>query len=109
MISLIVPLASCSPRIYRPPALGAEYRFDEGLKSSKHRSHLFDKKTRKALQEKGILDAGSNHSSGTPFAKTTSATKNTATVSDSAGTDTLTTPAAVTSPALSDSSQSGPR
>lgn len=59
--SVILPVAltgvmeACSPRIYRPPALGAEYQFDRGLPPAKKPSHLFDKKMEKDLAAKGTF------------------------------------------------------
>ena len=53
-------LGSCSPRIYRPPALGAEYQFDRGLPAAKKSSSLFGKKAEKALSRQGVLHGNTN-------------------------------------------------
>ena len=46
--------------IYRPPALGAESRFDEGLRREKHPQQLFSKKERREMEKMGaISDRGS--------------------------------------------------
>lgn len=52
---MVLFTAGCSPKIYRPPALGAEYQFDRGLPPAKKPSHLFDPKAEKDLIEKGML------------------------------------------------------
>lgn len=106
----ILMLAACSPRIYRPPALGAEYQFDRGLPRAKHPSTLFGKEMNKDLEEKGIIQKSSPGSSGVPVraAKTDSSASHPTTVSNSAKTDSLTTPAPVMSPASPDSSHNGP-
>lgn len=103
-------LAACSPRIYRPPALGAEYQFDRGMPPAKHPSTLFDKKTTKDLEEKGILDASSSKpSAAPPAAKRDSSARSAAPAADSiqTKTDSVTTPASPSSPALPDSSHNG--
>lgn len=101
-------LAACSPRIYRPPALGAEYQFDRGMPPAKHPSTLFDKKTTKDLEEKGIFGNSTSSGVATPAAgKADSSARNPTRVADSARTDSLTTPASSSSPALPDSSRNG--
>lgn len=101
-------LAACSPRIYRPPALGAEYQFDRGMPPTKHPSTLFDKKTTKDLEEKGILGNNTSPRAATPVpGKRDSSARSTAQVRDTTQVDTLTTPAASSSPALPDSSRNG--
>lgn len=47
-------LEACSRKIYRPPALGAEYQFDRGLPPAKHKSRLFDKGMQEYLEKRGI-------------------------------------------------------
>jgi hypothetical protein len=98
MILGVCLLAACSPRIYRPPALGAEYRFDEGLKKPKDGpQHLFDPKMRDYLEKKGIQGKTT-----TPPAPThTDSTRRIA-----ADTTNRVTPV---SPASKDSSHSAPR
>ena len=97
----VLSITACSPRIYRPPALGAEYRFDEGLKPSKHPSHLFDKKMEKDLQKNGMGNK-SILKNITTTPKTDAAGK----VHTAAADSTTRIPAA--SPASPDSSHNGP-
>lgn len=61
---LILLLYSCSgfrgafqrkERIYQPPRLGAEYRFEEGLRKQKNPQNLFSKKERKEMEKMGTL------------------------------------------------------
>lgn len=53
--------ASCSSRlfqkkerIYEAPKMGAEYRFEEGLKREKRPQQLFSKKERKEMEKMGM-------------------------------------------------------
>ena len=41
-------------RIYQPPRLGAEYRFEEGLRRQKNPQNLFSKKERKDMEKMGL-------------------------------------------------------
>lgn len=41
-------------RYYQPPRLGAEYRFEEGLRRQKNPQNLFSKKERKDMEKMGI-------------------------------------------------------
>jgi|GEM_PF-6995769 hypothetical protein len=91
--------AACSPRIYRPPALGAEYRFDEGLKKPKGGpEELFDPKMRDYLRKKGIQGKTTAPPAPTPADSTHRRTA-----------DTLTNPGSPASPASTDSSHNAPR
>jgi hypothetical protein len=51
----IITLSSCAPRVYEAPRLGAEYRFEEGLKRQKHPQNLFSKQMRKDLEKQGQM------------------------------------------------------
>lgn len=42
-------------RVYQAPRMGAEYRFDEGLRREKHPQNLFSKKERKDMEKMGQL------------------------------------------------------
>lgn len=42
-------------RIYQAPRMGAEYRFDEGLRREKHPQNLFSKKDRKDMEKMGTV------------------------------------------------------
>lgn len=42
-------------QVYQPPRLGAESRFEEGLRREKHPQHLFSKKERKDMERMGTL------------------------------------------------------
>lgn len=53
--------ASCSSRLFQPkeriyeaPKMGAEYRFEEGLKREKRPQQLFSKKERKDMEKLGM-------------------------------------------------------
>lgn len=63
-------VAGCSPKIYKPPALGAEYQFDRGLPHAKKPSRLFSRRMQKDLTKKGMFADGQ--------AKTITTTKATA-------------------------------
>lgn len=90
--------AACSPRIYRPPALGAEYRFDEGLKTKGHQAqHLFDPKMRDYLQKKGMQQK----TTSPPAAAHRDSTR-------AQGIDSLTNRTPQGSPASTDSSHNAP-
>lgn len=41
-------------RVYQPPRLGAEYRFEEGLRRQKKPQNLFSKKERKDMEKMGL-------------------------------------------------------
>lgn len=101
-------LAACSPRIYRPPALGAEYQFDRGMPAAKHPSTLFDKKMNKDLEEEGILQKNSSGSTASaPATKLDSSAKSKTIIADTSRTDSLTTPVPAKSPEWPDSSHNG--
>jgi len=58
----IICLYSCSSRlfqkkehVYSAPAIGAESRFDEGLRREKHPQQLFSKKERRDMEKMGVL------------------------------------------------------
>ncbi|KAA2238722.1 hypothetical protein F0L74_21125 [Chitinophaga agrisoli] len=67
ILSFAVLLYSCSrgifsrsvfqkkEHIYQAPAIGAESRFDEGLRREKHPQQLFSKKERQDMQKMGVL------------------------------------------------------
>ncbi|WP_341841191.1 hypothetical protein [Chitinophaga caseinilytica] len=40
-------------RVYQPPRLGAEYRFEDGLRRQKHPQNLWSKKERKEMEKMG--------------------------------------------------------
>lgn len=42
-------------RVYQAPRMGAEYRFDEGLRREKHPQNLFSKKDLKDMQKMGTV------------------------------------------------------
>ena len=42
-------------QVYQPPRLGAEYRFEEGLRKQKNPQQLFSKKERKEMEKMGRL------------------------------------------------------
>lgn len=54
---IIIALGSCasSSGVYKPPRLGAEYRFEDGLKRQKHPQNLFSKKMQKDLEKQGKI------------------------------------------------------
>jgi len=54
---VILTLGGCasSSGVYKPPRLGAEYRFEDGLKRQKHPQHLFSKKMQKDLEKQGKM------------------------------------------------------
>jgi len=39
---------------YEPPRLGAEYRFEEGMRREKHPQYLFSNKERKDMRKMGL-------------------------------------------------------
>ena len=41
-------------RVYQPPRLGAEYRFEDGLRRQKNPQNLFSKKERKDMEKMGL-------------------------------------------------------
>ncbi|SIO13772.1 hypothetical protein [Chitinophaga niabensis] len=41
-------------RVYQPPRLGAEYRFEDGLRRQKNPQNLFSKKERKDMEKMGF-------------------------------------------------------
>src|SRR5690625_1946467 len=64
VITVLSLIAACSPKFYRPPALGAEYQVDRGLPPEKNPSSLFGKKMEKDLTQKGILHNSSKKEKG---------------------------------------------
>ncbi|RPD40717.1 hypothetical protein [Chitinophaga barathri] len=42
-------------QVYQPPRLGAEYRFEEGLRRQKNPQNLFSKKERKDMEKMGKI------------------------------------------------------
>ena|SRR5690625_3602155 len=64
VITVLSLIAACSPKFYRPPALGAEYQVDRGLPPEKNPSSLFGKKMEKDLTQKGILHNSSKKDKG---------------------------------------------
>ncbi|GAA4301725.1 hypothetical protein [Compostibacter hankyongensis] len=100
LLALVLPLAGwqlcgCAPKIYKPPPLGAEHKFDEGvLRPEKKPRQLFDKKMNKYLQERGMMQKrvparGADSSWRAPAPATT--------------------PASPANPVSSDSSRTAPR
>lgn len=64
IISVVLFFYSCArvshvfqrkERIYQPPRLGAEYRFEDGLRREKRPDDLFSKKDRKDMEKLGML------------------------------------------------------
>lgn len=64
VLSVVLFLYSCArvshvfqrkERIYQPPRLGAEYRFEDGLKREKRPDDLFSKKDRRDMEKMGML------------------------------------------------------
>lgn len=63
MMAGVVVLSSCaSNHGYQspPPRMGAEYRFEDGLRKEKHPQYLFDAKTRKEMAKMGLPAGSSN-------------------------------------------------
>lgn len=63
IVLITILLYSCSgsrnvfqrkERYYQPPRLGAEYRFEEGLRKQKNPQNLFSRKERKDMEKMGI-------------------------------------------------------
>ena len=104
--------AGCAPRIYRPPRLGAEYRFDEGLPPKKPKQELFSPDMKREMEASGQAPQSVNIAGpATPAAKRDSTHRAVPAAADTAraGTpipaDTLTTRDAPASPASPDSSR----
>lgn len=103
----LLTAGACSPRIYRPPALGAEYRFDEGLQvKNKRKQQLFDPAMRRDLEKEGKLPAEGKPASGVTAVTRRDSTGNRIGAGGAVRTDTLTSPASSASPASPDSSHS---
>ena len=102
-------LWGCSPRIYRPPALGAEYRFDEGLKPQRPKERLFSPGMRHSLEKAGQVSKPSKSNMGLTATSKRDSTGNLLSAGKKNPQDSITTPASPASPALPDSSHSGPR
>ncbi len=99
--------AACSPRIYHAPHMGAEYRFDEGMKPDKRRHHLFGKDMNRYLEERGqqqVRSAGSAPAAASPPGADSSAV-----AGARADSSALTSPVPAASPASNDSSGTAPR
>lgn len=97
---------ACAPKIYQPPHLGAEYRFDEGLKPKKTKQQLFSKGMHQYLRETGVEQSPS---SGSVSSATKTPKDSTSVIKETQHTlhkDTLTTPAPASLPASPDSSHS---
>lgn len=97
---------SCAPKIYQPPHLGAEYRFDEGLKPEKPQQQLFGKSVHQYLRETGVEQESSGKSQAVSGKQTAAAHPNV--TSDSTRRDTVTTPVPASLTASPDSSHNGP-
>jgi hypothetical protein len=41
-------------QVYQPPRIGAEHRFEDGLRKEKHPQQLFSKKERKEMEKMGM-------------------------------------------------------
>ncbi|GAA0557419.1 hypothetical protein [Chitinophaga japonensis] len=60
-LGILLVYSSCSHsvfqrnRVYQAPRMGAESRFDEGLRREKHPQHLFSKKERRDMEKMGTL------------------------------------------------------
>lgn len=115
LVGIFILIQACSPKIYRPPAMGAEYQFDRGLPPAKHPSSLFDKGMEEYLEKKGVLKTPSKHASPAPAKKggpvnpqATSASGDSTVPGDTSGQKKPTTlPPA--NPVWPDSSGNGPR
>lgn len=65
VLCAVILLYSCSRGVfqsksnqaYQAPAMGAESRFDEGLRREKHPQQLFNKKERKDMEKMGWIGA----------------------------------------------------
>lgn len=77
LLFFVLLLYSCSSvrgvfqrkqQLYQPPRLGAESRFEEGLRKEKHPQNLFSKKERKDMEKMGRL---STHERTTPKTRIT--------------------------------------
>jgi hypothetical protein len=68
--------------------LGAEYRFEDGLRKEKHPQYLFDKKTRKDLAKKGLPAGHSNQATSAAVPAPSSSFSKTPAVADSVRRDT---------------------
>lgn len=64
IVSIALLLYSCArvkhvferkERVYQAPRMGAEYRFDEGLRREKHPQNLFSKKELKDMEKMGTM------------------------------------------------------
>lgn len=74
-VSIALLLYSCSnvrnvfqrkERVYQPPRLGAEYRFEEGLRRQKNPQNLFSKKERKDMEKMGIGESSRQQGRSAP-------------------------------------------
>jgi hypothetical protein len=62
MAGVVVLYTGCASNkgYQEPPRLGAEYRFEDGLRKEKRPQYLFDKKTRKDMAKMGLPAGQSN-------------------------------------------------
>jgi hypothetical protein len=51
-------------RVYQPPRIGAESRFEEGLKREKRPQELFSKKERKDMEKMGLITPRGRYAPG---------------------------------------------
>ncbi|WP_343670288.1 hypothetical protein [Chitinophaga sp.] len=49
---------------YQPPRLGAEYRFEDGMRREKHPQYLFSNKERKDMKKMGLPAGAQNEAVG---------------------------------------------
>lgn len=65
LLAGFVIYSSCaSNKEYQAPRMGAEYRFEDGMKADKHPQYLFDEKTRKDMDKMGLPTGYSNAATG---------------------------------------------
>nr|WP_295870823.1 hypothetical protein [uncultured Chitinophaga sp.] len=55
LLSGLLWACNSSQKIYTAPAIGAEAQFDKGLRPEKHPKYLFDKKTMKDMERRGVV------------------------------------------------------
>lgn len=108
LLSVALFLAACSPKIYRPPALGAEYQFDRGLPPEKHTNKLFDKKMQAYLQEQGIQKKEHKTKTVTTASPAKDTTKQDALLADSSRQEAAPTTLSPEKTVSPDSSHTGP-
>jgi len=79
--------ASSNRGYQEPPRLGAEYRFEDGLRKEKKPQYLFSKKDRKEMEKLGLPPGASNAAAGP--ASPSSGMSKTPAVKDSVRVDTV--------------------